>query len=186
MSLADFRIETERLVLRLPQAGDFERYAELQADEEAARWIGGHQPRAAAWRKFLQQPGAWMIQGFGMFSVTDRATGRWLGQLGPWRPEGWPGNEIGYSFHPDAWGRGYATEAAVAAIDWALEHLDWDNFIHCIAPANTASQAVAKRLGSTLRGPGRLPPPHEDAEVEIWGQTRNQWRVNRTRFPASC
>ena len=41
MSLADLRIETERLVLRLPQAGDFERYAELQADEEAARWIGG-------------------------------------------------------------------------------------------------------------------------------------------------
>ena len=138
--------------------------------------------RAAAWRRFLWQPGAWMVQGFGMFSVLDRDTGLWLGQLGPWRPEGWPGNEIGYSFHPDAWGRGYATEAAVAAIDWALAHLGWDDFIHCIAPANLASQKVAQRLGSRLRGPGQLPAPYEDAPVEVWGQTAAQWQDHRKRF----
>src|SRR5690606_5634493 len=88
-------IETERLVLRVPRIGDFDRFAELLGDEEAARHIGGHAPRGAAWRRFLQQPGAWMLQGFGMFSVIERASGRWVGQAGPWRPEGWPGNEIG-------------------------------------------------------------------------------------------
>ena len=184
MSLADLRIETQRLVLRLPQAGDFERYAELQADEEAARWIGGHQPRAAAWRKFLQQPGAWMIQGFGMFSIIDRDSGLWLGQGGPWKPDGWPGNEIGYMLHRDAWGKGYATEALPATIDWALANLGWDDFIHCIAPENAASQKVATRLGSTLRGPVRLPPPHEDAACEMWGQTRRQWLARRQGLPA--
>ena len=182
MSVHEVRIETRRLVLRVPRIEDFDRFAELIADEDAARHIGGHAPRAAAWRRFLQQPGAWMLQGFGMFSVLDRETGRWLGQLGPWRPEGWPGNEIGYSFHPDAWGRGYATEAAVAAIDWSLEHLGWDDFIHCIAPANLASQKVAQRLGSRLKGPGRLPAPYEDAPVEVWGQTAAQWQDHRKRF----
>jgi RimJ/RimL family protein N-acetyltransferase len=182
MALDGIRIETERLVLRVPRIGDFDRFAELLADEDAARHIGGHAPRAVAWRRFLQQPGAWLLQGFGMFSVTDRDSGLWLGQLGPWKPEGWPGNEIGYSFHPDAWGRGYATEAGVAAIDWALEHLGWGDFIHCIAPENMASKKVAARLGSTFLGPGRLPPPYEDLPSEVWGQTAAQWQDNRKRF----
>lgn len=182
MSRDGIRIETERLVLRVPQLGDFDRFAELHAHEEAARHIGGPVPREAAWRRFLWQPGAWAVQGFGMFAVTDRNTGLWLGQLGPWKPEGWPGNEIGYSLHPDAWGRGYAIEAGIAAIDWAFERLGWEEIIHCIAPANLASQKVATRLGSTLRGPGRMPPPHEAHAVEIWGQTRAQWDGNRKRL----
>ena len=174
-------IETARLLLRLPRLEDFERYAELHADDQAARHIGGLLPRGSAWRKFLQQPGAWVIQGFGMFSVVDRGSGQWLGQAGPWKPDGWPGNEIGYAFHPDAWGRGYATEAVSATIDWALDNLGWHEFIHCIAPANQPSQQVARRLGSALRGPGKLPPPSEDAQVEIWGQSAEQWRARRAR-----
>ena len=123
--------------------------------------------------------GMWALHGEGMFSLIERDSGLWLGQLGPWRPEGWPGNEIGYSLHPDAWGRGYATEAGVAAIDWAFANLGWEDIIHCIAPDNHASQAVARRLGSTLQGPGRLPAPYEEAAVEIWGQSRTHWRQNR-------
>ncbi len=179
MSLTDIRIETERLVLRPPRIEDFDGYAELHGDEEAARYIGGQMLRAAAWRKFLQQPGAWLVQGFGMFSVLERSSGEWLGQLGPWRPEGWPGNEVGWSFRRAAWGRGFATEAAVAAIDWAFDNLGWDAMIHCIDPANTPSQALARRLGSTNKGPGKLPPPLEDHPIEVWGQTRQQWRAGR-------
>lgn len=182
MGIADIQIETERLLLRPPRIEDFDRFAELLADANACRFIGGQQPRSAAWRRFLQQPGAWLVQGFGMFSLIDRDSGLWLGQLGPWRPEGWPGNEIGYSLHPDAWGKGYATEAGVAAIDWAFARLGWDEIIHCIDPANLASQNVARRLGSTLRGRGRLPAPYEDAPIEVWGQARTQWQENRKRF----
>jgi RimJ/RimL family protein N-acetyltransferase len=174
-------IETERLVLRLPQAGDFDRYAELLADEQAARYIGGALTRPAAWRRFLQMPGAWSVQGFAMFSIVEKSSGRWLGQAGPWQPEGWPGNEVGWTFHPDAWGRGYATEAAKAAMDWAFAHLGWDDVIHCIDPDNAPSQRLAARLGSCNRGPGRLPPPYEDASTDIWGQTRGEWQARRDR-----
>ncbi len=172
-------IETERLVLRLPRLEDFEPYAELQGDEEASRYIGGLMPRAAAWRRFLQMPGAWAVQGFAMFSVIERESGRWLGQMGPWRPEGWPGNEIGYAFHRSAWGRGYATESALAAIDWTFANLGWDEIIHCIDPENRASRALAERLGSRNRGPGKLPPPFESAPIDVWGQTRAEWSKNR-------
>lgn len=176
MSPGNIRIETARLLLRPPRIEDFERFAELQGDAQAARHIGGAVSRTEAWRRFLWQPGAWMLQGFGMFAIVERDSGRWLGQAGPWRPEGWPGNEIGYSLHPDAWGRGYALEATTAAIDWALEHLGWDGFIHCIAPENAASQKLAQRLGSTLRGPASLPPPHAHIAVEVWEQSRETWR----------
>lgn len=177
----DPRIETERLILRLPRIEDFGRYAELHANEEAARFIGGVMPRAAAWRKFLQMPGAWATQGFAMFSIEDKASGAWLGQLGPWQPEGWPGTEVGWAFHPSAWGKGYATEAAVAAIDWAFANLAWIGVIHCIDPANRPSQALAERLGSRVRGPGRLPPPYEEAPIEIWGQSREEWFARRAK-----
>lgn len=175
-------LETARLLLRVPQAADFDRYAEALADEATTRHIGGILPRAAAWRRFLQMPGAWAVQGFAMFSVVDKTTGRWLGQVGPWKPEGWPGNEVGWAFHPDAWGCGYATEAAVAAIDWAFAQLGWDDIIHCIDPANAASQALARRLGSCNRGPVVLPAPYESAPSDAWGQTRAEWMANRMRF----
>ena len=177
----DLRLETERLILRLPRIEDFDDYAALQADEEAARYIGGPLARAPAWRKFLQMPGAWAIQGFAMFSVVDKVSGRWIGQIGPWKPEGWPGTEIGWAFCRASWGRGYAMEAGIAAIDWAFENLGWSEIIHSIHPDNRASQALAQRLGSRNRGAGKLPPPHEVVPIDIWGQSREEWFAHRAQ-----
>ena len=172
-------LETDRLILRVPQASDFERYAELICDPVATQHIGGGATRGDAWRRFLQMPGAWAVQGFAMFSLIDKATGLWMGQAGPWQPEGWPGTEVGYVLHPDAWGKGYATEACTAAIDWAFDTLGWQDVIHCIAPANTASQAVARRLGSQLLGKAQLPPPLDAHDCDMWGQTREAWFARR-------
>lgn len=179
MSILDTQIETERLILRVPRREDFERYAELFCDAEATRHIGNGMTRGDAWRRFLQMPGAWTVQGFAMFSLIEKSTALWVGQAGPWQPEGWPGTEVGYSLHPDAWGKGYATEACTAAIDWVFDVLDWTDVIHCIAPSNTASQAVARRLGSQVLGKAQLPPPLDAHECDLWGQTREQWRVRR-------
>ena len=173
-------IETERLVLRVPRIEDFERYAELLADEVACRFIGGHMPRPAAWRRFLQMPGAWAVQGFAMFSVIEKSSGLWLGQLGPWQPEGWPGTEVGWAFHRDAWGKGHAHEGAVAAIDWAFEHLGWVEVVHCIDADNVPSQALARKLGSRVLRQSAMPAPYEHVVVDIWGQSREEWRVSRS------
>ena len=172
-------IQTERLVLRVPRIGDFDAYAAMAQDADNMRFIGGAMPRAVAWRKFLQVPGAWLLQGFAMFAVEERATGRWLGQLGPWQPEGWPGTEVGWGFDRAAQGQGFATEAGVAAVDWAFDHLGWNEVIHSIDPDNLPSQALARRLGSTLRGPGKLPEPFQDEPIEIWAQTRAQWQARK-------
>lgn len=171
------QLETERLLLRPPQLQDFERWAEFAADPVATRFVGGVQPRAVAWRSMMAMAGAWSLQGYCMFSVIEKASGRWMGRLGPYQPEGWPGTEVGWSLHPEAWGRGYAREGASAAIDYAFDQLGWDEVIHCIDPDNTPSQRVAIALGSRLRGPGRLPPPFDQVPCEIWGQSRAEWRA---------
>lgn len=172
-------LETERLLLRPTAFADFGRWCELFAHEPSARHIGGVQPPAAVYRAMASMAGCWALTGISMFSVIDKATGLWMGRIGPWQPHGWPGTEVGWGLHPEAQGRGIALEAASACMDYACDVLGWDDIIHCIAPDNLPSQALARRLGSTLRGPGKLPAPFESVAVEIWGQTRAQWKARR-------
>jgi RimJ/RimL family protein N-acetyltransferase len=172
-------LETERLVLRPPQEADLDGWAELMADEEASRFIGGVQARPMAWRGMATMAGSWSLKGFGMFSVIERATGRWVGRLGPWMPEGWPGTEVGWGLHPAFQGKGYGVEGSTAAIDWAFEHLGWTEVIHCIDPDNTPSQRLAERLGSRRLRPGKLPPPFDHLPIDVWGQTLDEWRSRR-------
>ena len=179
MDLVGPQLETPRLLLRLPRQADFEAWAAFLADEEATRHIGGLQPRALAWRGLAAMVGAWHLKGFAMFSVIEKATGDWIGRVGPWQPEGWPGTEVGWSIVRDRWGRGYAPEAATACTDWAFATLGWDEVIHTIAPGNAKSKAVAARLGSTFFRMGRLPEPQHELPVEVWGQSRAQWRARR-------
>ena len=131
----------------------------------------------------MSMAGAWSLTGVAMFSVIERETGLWLGRIGPWQPLGWPGTEVGWSLHPDAHGKGYAMEAAVASIDYAFDVLGWTEVIHCIDPDNVPSQKLAERLGSHQPGPGTLPAPFETARVDIWGQSRDQWRARRALRP---
>src|SRR5215469_9264630 len=133
-------IETERLILRPTEPEDFEPWAAMMADEETARYIGGVQTRSQAWRGFMTVAGAWRMAGFSMFSVVERASGRWVGRLGPWMPADWPGTEVGWGLVRDTWGKGYATEGAAAAVDWAFDALGWDEVVHVIAPENVRSQ----------------------------------------------
>ena len=172
-------LQTERLILRPPEQGDLDAWAELFGNPESARFIGGARTRPESWRTLALVTGMWPLRGFGTFAVVEKATGRWVGRVGPWQPEGWPGTEVGWGLARETWGKGYATEAATAAIDWAFSTLGWDEVIHSIDPDNVNSQKVAQRLGSTLLRRAEMPSPFNGQVLDIWGQTRAQWEARR-------
>jgi RimJ/RimL family protein N-acetyltransferase len=166
---------TERLTLRPPSAEDFEGWVAFCADPETMHHLGGVQGRGQAWRTLCTMAGAWQIRGYAMFSMILRDTGQWIGRTGPWMPEGWPGEEVGWGVAREYAGKGFAYEAAVASIDYAFDILGWDKVIHTIDPANSASIALAERLGSYDQGPTRLPDPFEHITVRAWGQSKAEW-----------
>ena len=170
-------LETERLILRPTAIEDFSPWCEMMADPVTARFIGGVQQPEVCWRGLMSMAGAWSLTGVAMFSVVEKETGRWLGRLGPWRPHGWPGNEIGWGLARAAWGKGYATEGATAAMDYAFDVLGWDDVIHCIDPQNEGSRRVAERLGSRFLRNDRCPPPYDHDDIHIWGQTKAEWKA---------
>ena len=116
-------LETPRLLLRYPEEQDFEPLAEMMQDEETARFIGGVQEPAITWRNFCSLLGHWQLRGYGFFSVIEKETGDWLGRIGPWYPHQWPQPEVGWTIKRQAWGKGFAPEAASACLDYVFDTL---------------------------------------------------------------
>lgn len=168
------RIETERLILRpIDPDRDFEPWARAMANESTVRYLGVKpMNRAEAWRNMALVMGHWSIRGYGFFSLEHRQTGEWIGRVGPWNPQGWPAPEVGWTISPEHLRRGYATEAARASIDFAFNTLDWDTVSHVILEGNEPSMAVARAVGSTLRGDQQGVPGVTDQRVLIYGQSR--------------
>lgn len=131
------------------------------------RHIGdGHTyDRAEAWRAMATMIGHAVLRGYSNWAVEERATGRFVGRLGLYNPEGWPGLEVGWLLGRDAWGKGYATEGGRAAVDWAFAELGVDHVISLIYEDNARSIAVAERLGFAREDTLRL----HDRAVAVYG-----------------
>ena len=173
-------LETQRLILRGWRPEDFEPYAAMLADDETARFItarGRGLGEAEAWSETMWLVGHWQMLGFGMFVVEERATGAFLGRVGPLRPPWWPAFEIAWSLAPAARGKGYATEAARAAIGWSFDRFPLDRIVSIIDPHNAASRRVAERLGE--RRSGKSFTPFRES-CEIWEIRREDWPAART------
>lgn len=140
-------LETERLRLRAPCEADFPAEAEFFASQ-ASHFVGGPKRPDETWRALAMMLGHWMLRGYGFWGIEDKADGTYLGRVGLWGPEGWPEPEIGWTLMPHATGKGYATEAALAARAYAYDVLNWPTAISLIDPANVTSEAVARRLGA--------------------------------------
>lgn len=141
-------LETQRLLLRQWKAQDFESYAAQYADEEAARFIGGSCNREQAWRRMATVVGHWTLRGYGIWAVEEKHTGQFVGGVGLWFPEGWPELEVGYWLVHAMQGKGYATEAALKARQYAYDVLGADTLVSYIHPDNEPSKRVAERLGA--------------------------------------
>jgi RimJ/RimL family protein N-acetyltransferase len=169
-------LETPRLILRGWRPEDFDPYAAMLADDETTRFVtarGRALSRTEAWNETAWLVGHWQLLGFGMFVLEERSTGAFLGRLGPLRPPAWPDFEIAWGLVPRARGRGYATEAARAAIDWSFATFPLDRIVSVIHPRNAASRKVAERLGE--RRTEELFTPFRDP-CDIWEMRREDWR----------
>jgi RimJ/RimL family protein N-acetyltransferase len=151
-------LETERLIMRMFREEDFEAYAKICADPDVMRYLGEGKPltRGEAWRQMAMILGHWQLKGYGFWAVEERATGQLIGRIGHFNPDGWPGFELGWVLGRTYWGRGYATEGARRALDYALTEMGREHVISLIYPANAASIRVAERIGETLEGRTQL------------------------------
>ncbi|HKB65515.1 MAG TPA: GNAT family N-acetyltransferase [Pyrinomonadaceae bacterium] len=162
-------LETERLILRMWRNADFEEYAELCADPEVMRFLGGKVfDRTEAWRQMASMIGHWYLRDYGVWAVEEKDSGRLAGRIGCINPEGWPGFEVGWTLKREFWGKGYATEAGRRALEYGFNELDKPHIISLIHPENRASIRVAERLGETLEGNARV----FDTDVLVYGIDR--------------
>jgi RimJ/RimL family protein N-acetyltransferase len=164
-------IETERLRLRPMKMGDLDELAALHADPEVTEFIRPLD-RAAAAERLRRDRSEWSERGHGLLAVLDRRGGAFLGRCGLKHWSQFDETEVGWALRRDAWGHGYATEAARACAAWAFSDFDLPYLTAMINPDNIRSVRVAERLGLTpLRDDVLLGDP-----VVVYGLNRGTSR----------
>jgi RimJ/RimL family protein N-acetyltransferase len=143
-------IETQRLILRGWKADDHEAFTANWKRPDWNEHIGGFRDRDQVWNLMSEANGSWSLQGFGFMAVTLKDTGQLIGMGGALCPGGWPEPEIGWSIFPEHQGKGYATEMATRALQFAYGELGWTTAISLIDARNAASIKVASKLGASL------------------------------------
>lgn len=169
-------IETNRLILRPPILADLAPFTDMRADFERSKYAGGGLDAAGAWSRFLTWVGGWQLYGYGMFSVIEKSSGNWIGNIGPVKMYEWVGQEFGWALTAAADGKGYAHEGAVAALNWCFANLDFDEYVHSISPENAASSKLAARIGAKFMGEVILPPPYEGQIDHQWKSFKADWK----------
>jgi RimJ/RimL family protein N-acetyltransferase len=149
------QLRTERLLLRQWRPQDVGPLAEIHAHPDVVEQLGPY-TLADAEAKIEGFTRQWLEEGFSHWAVEDPATGKLIGRAGLLRHHDWPESddpvEVGWTLHPDYWGRGLATEGGRAALECWRDLLADPQLISITRPTNLRSQAVMERLGLTLRG----------------------------------
>lgn len=146
-------LETPRLKLRAHTVDDFPALAAVWAAEAVTRYIGGKPSTPAeAWARLLRYRGLWPLLGYGYWAVEDKSSGRFVGDVGfadfhrMIEPpiHGFP--EAGWVMSPEFHGKGYASEAVAAALQW-LDAAAKGRTVCIIDPANAPSLRIAEKNG---------------------------------------
>ena len=168
--MADPIITTERLILRRFEASDHDAYHAIFAHPEVERWLLPVASREESFRHMAMLEGFWHLRGTSMMAVERREDGKLIGRCGPWHPPLAEGREIevGWTIAPEEQRRGYAAEAARASMAWAFERFAPARIVHMIDDENTASQGVARKIGSTPTD--ETVTHHIAGEIRLWAQ----------------
>lgn len=144
-------IKTERLLLRSFKMDDLDGYAKICTDSESMKFIGNTLNYEQTLENMAVIQGHWMLRGYGIWAMECGQTGDFVGRAGLLNLYGWPGIEVCWALSPDHRGKGYASEAVKAAIDWTFNHKVTDRLISLIHPRNVKSTAVAERVGESFK-----------------------------------
>jgi RimJ/RimL family protein N-acetyltransferase len=144
-------LTTQRLILRELTAGDLDDVADLLGDPEVMRYYPRPRTRAEAQEWIDWNLRLYRDYGFGLWAIEVRGTGEFAGDCGLTlqRVDGAEEIEVGYHVRASLQGRGYATEAAAAAREYARTTLGLHRLIAIINPGNIPSQRVAAKIGLT-------------------------------------
>lgn len=155
-SVAEVVAETERLILRGWKLADRSEFARHLNTAAVTRHVGGLQTDEEMAAAFERLDGYQRDSGHTFWAVERKSDGAFLGFCGL-KVANLPGTaidgevEIGWRLRADAWGQGFAKEAAQASLDWAWANLDCERIVSITIPANEASWGLMKRLGMTRR-----------------------------------
>jgi ribosomal-protein-alanine N-acetyltransferase len=150
-------IATDRLILRPLTEADAPAYAAMRYHPEVAKWLPAvaGDPLQNAHRAIGYFAQCWASDGhgpWGIFLKQGAAEGALIGHGGLRVMPDFDGQtEVLYALHPDAWGKGYATELARAALTYGFTRRGLASIFAITKPDNVASQAVMTRLGMTWR-----------------------------------
>jgi RimJ/RimL family protein N-acetyltransferase len=174
------RLETERLLLRIPEPGDADGYLEIFRDPEVLRFLTPsmlNRDDAVAGVERMRRH--WDRHGVGLFSVVRKEDERLLGRVGflLWDPVRWVNAmredldgelelEVGWTLGSEHWNRGYATEAALACRDWAFGGLGYTRVVSLIASDNIGSIRVAEKIGESYERD--VERPDLDYAIGLW------------------
>lgn len=167
------QLQTQRLILRAFTESDLDAYAEMCSEPEVMRYIGTGKTlsRGESWRSMAMRLGHWELRGYGMWAVQERFNGEMIGRIGCWEPLCWTGFEIGWTLRQAYWGRGFATEGARAAMEYAFKQLQRSHIISLIRAENFASRRVAEKLGEKLLSTVEV----LGSEALVYGISREDW-----------
>ena len=158
------RLETERLILRGPQPADLPAFTRFVTTNPGLAALDDLGSEDDAWYFTLAGIGHWHWHGYGFFTLQRHDDPAPLGRVGILNHRGWQSPELAWHLFEGETGKGYATEAARAVRDWAATAHGLTALVSYIDTINTASQAVARRLGARTDGTRAA---HSD-KAEIW------------------
>jgi len=178
------RIETGRLALREWRDEDRAPFAALNADPRVAEFLSGPLDRVESDAFVDRILARWAEDGHGLWAVEERASGQFIGFIGLAAPRFQaaftPCVEVGWRLAHDAWGHGYATEGARAALAFGFEQVGLDEIVSFTAPDNVRSRAVMGRIGMTRDAAGdfrhpNMPDGHPLREHVLYRLRREEW-----------
>ena len=185
--MAEFRHETERLVLRDWRDADWAEFFRVTNTPAVMRWLGGVLDEAGKEATRARVESCAASNGFCFWAIERKDDAALLGFCGLKRANA-PGStvidkmEVGWRLREDAWGKGYAKEAAIAAIDAGFDRFHADEIVALTVIDNEASWGLMKRLGMRRRAEldypdARYDPPWRDTIV--YSIDRPAWEKQR-------